>query len=103
MLNRFISHHQTLVSPKSHRTPARTLLNHLHLLQRKRHRAKYSVRPTRMSFLSLPLEILQYIVVYVATAHRPSLCALSLTSKAFYNASLSLLWQQISITVNDRE
>jgi hypothetical protein len=61
------------------------------------------VCPTRMTLLSLPLEILQHIAVYIATAHRPSLYAFSLTSKAYYKASLSLLWRQISITVHDRE
>jgi hypothetical protein len=56
-----------------------------------------------MSLLSLPLEILQHIAVYVAIAYRPSLYAFGMTSKACHKASVSLLFRQISITVHDRE
>ncbi|KAF2663624.1 hypothetical protein BT63DRAFT_429908 [Microthyrium microscopicum] len=56
-----------------------------------------------MGFHSLPLELLQHIVSYVAIAHRPSLHAFSLTNKACYVASLSLLFRHINITVHDRE
>lgn len=56
-----------------------------------------------MPLLSLPLEILQHIAVYVGRAHRPSLYAFGMTSKACHKASVFLLFRQISITVHDRE
>jgi hypothetical protein len=56
-----------------------------------------------MPLLSLPLEILQHIAVYVGIAHRPSLYAFGMTSKACHKASVFLLFRQISITVHDRE
>ncbi|KAM0302192.1 hypothetical protein ACHAO8_011595 [Botrytis cinerea] len=56
-----------------------------------------------MSFLFLPLEVLQHIAVCVGTAHRPSLYAFSLTSKACHRAATILVFQQIIITVHDRK
>ncbi|TEY66789.1 hypothetical protein BOTCAL_0132g00220 [Botryotinia calthae] len=56
-----------------------------------------------MLFLSLPLEVLQHIAGCVETAHRPSLYAFSLTSKACHRAATLLVFQQIVITVHDRE
>lgn len=56
-----------------------------------------------MAFLSLPLEVLQHIAVFIETAYRPSLYAFSLTSKACYKAAVFLVFRQFVIKVHDRE
>lgn len=56
-----------------------------------------------MPLLALPLELLQHIAVYIEAAHRPSLKSFSLTTTACHEASLSIIFQRISITVHDRQ
>ncbi|PQE22664.1 hypothetical protein CJF31_00001608 [Rutstroemia sp. NJR-2017a BVV2] len=56
-----------------------------------------------MAFVSLLLEVLQYIAVCIETAYRPSLYTFRLTSKACYKAAVFLVFRQIIITVHDRE
>jgi hypothetical protein len=55
-----------------------------------------------MTLLSLPLELLQDIAGYLATTHRPSLQAFSLTSTVCHAASLPVIFQRICITVHNR-
>ncbi|TGO08378.1 hypothetical protein BTUL_0212g00170 [Botrytis tulipae] len=56
-----------------------------------------------MAFLSFPLEVLQKIAAFLATAHRPSLYAFTLTNKACHAAAIFLVFRQIVITVDDRK
>ncbi|XPS93562.1 hypothetical protein M3J09_002907 [Ascochyta lentis] len=56
-----------------------------------------------MALLSLPLELLQQIAIWVETAHRPSLNSFSLTSKACQRATAFLTFQRIVLTINDRK
>ncbi|KAF2638717.1 hypothetical protein P280DRAFT_471276 [Massarina eburnea CBS 473.64] len=56
-----------------------------------------------MTLPTLPLELRQQIAACVDTIHRPSLYAFALTSKACHAASTFLIYQQVNITVHDRE
>ncbi|KAF7886000.1 hypothetical protein EAF00_010103 [Botryotinia globosa] len=56
-----------------------------------------------MAFVSFPLEVLQKIAAFLATAHWPSLYAFTLTNKACHAAAIFLVFRQIVITVDDRK
>jgi hypothetical protein len=56
-----------------------------------------------MTLLSLPLEIQQQIVDFVATLHRPSLYSFSLTSKACHKASTISLFRDLTLSLTTRE
>lgn len=51
-----------------------------------------------MTLLSLPLELLRQIAIWVEELHRPSL-----TSKACQRATAFLTFQRILLTINDRK
>jgi hypothetical protein len=57
----------------------------------------------KTTMASLPLEILEQIADRLETAHRPSLFAFSLASKACYNAAAFLIFRNISIMIETRE
>jgi hypothetical protein len=59
--------------------------------------------PLKTTMASLPLEILELIADRVEAAHRPSLFAFSLASKACYNAAAFLIFQNISIMIETPE
>ncbi|KAI8937393.1 hypothetical protein NX059_005120 [Plenodomus lindquistii] len=57
----------------------------------------------KTTMASLPLEMLEQIAARLEAAHRPSLTAFSLASKACYNAALFLIFQNISIMIETPE
>jgi hypothetical protein len=58
---------------------------------------------TKITFPSLPLEIVQQVAGCIETVHRPSLLAFSLTSKACHRTAAFLLFRKISFMVHDCE
>jgi hypothetical protein len=57
----------------------------------------------KTTMASLPLEILEQIAARLEAAHRPSLIAFSLASKACYNAAAFLVFRNISIMIETPE
>jgi hypothetical protein len=49
---------------------------------------------------SLPLEVLQQIANYLNYSHRPSLDTFALTSKTCHNATLSLIFDHVRLTIS---